>query len=330
VNNNTRSSTRISSARGNRAVGANVSTVCVPHLAIRLPRTPPANAQEQALGQKLPDNPAPARTQGRAHCDFGCPAARSRQQEVRDIDTSDQEHEQHGRQKHEQQLLDRSDDVRLERHQRDTGSFVDLGILLGEPTCDGLHVTVRSFQTDGWLQASDDIKAHRNLAIPKTRVHSTSRLGCTHLRGTFRFCEVYTRCRPAELTNPETDGATVDTEQNKDLIRRWIDFSNAGFVGSFDDFIAANYLGHLGAATMDRNELERLERAFYRAFPDAHHVVEDLIAQGDRVVLRTTARAGRSSRGSREPIAWSSLLLWSTAFATARLPSPGVRSISFD
>ncbi len=93
------------------------------------------------------------------------------------------------------------------------------------------------------------------------------------------------------LTNPETDGATVDTEKNKNLIRRWIDFSNAGFVGSFDDFIAADYLGHLGAATMDRCELERLEQAFYRAFPDAHHVVEDLIAEGDRVVLRTTASA---------------------------------------
>ena len=91
--------------------------------------------------------------------------------------------------------------------------------------------------------------------------------------------------------NPETGGADVDTEKNKDLIRRWIAFANAGFVGSFGDFVAADYLGHLGAATMDRNELERLERSFFRAFPDAHHAVEDLIAEGDQVVLRTTARA---------------------------------------
>jgi predicted ester cyclase len=27
------------------------------------------------------------------------------------------------------------------------------------------------------------------------------------------------------------------------------------------------------------------------AFPDLHHTVDDLIAEGDRVVLRTTARA---------------------------------------
>jgi hypothetical protein len=27
-------------------------------------------------------------------------------------------------------------------------------------------------------------------------------------------------------------------DQNKDLIRRWIDFSNAGFAGNLDDFIS--------------------------------------------------------------------------------------------
>jgi predicted ester cyclase len=88
---------------------------------------------------------------------------------------------------------------------------------------------------------------------------------------------------------------------NKDLIRRWIGFSNAGFSGSFDAFIALDYVGHLGAARMDRHDLERLEREFSAAFPDAHHTIDDLIAEGDRVVLRTTARA--THRGLFEGIA---------------------------
>jgi predicted ester cyclase len=83
----------------------------------------------------------------------------------------------------------------------------------------------------------------------------------------------------------------ADIDQNKDLIRRWIAFANAGFAGQFDQFIAADYIGHLGATTMDLKELERLEREFCVAFPDAHHTIDDLIAEGDRVVLRTTARA---------------------------------------
>jgi steroid delta-isomerase-like uncharacterized protein len=101
------------------------------------------------------------------------------------------------------------------------------------------------------------------------------------------------------LANRESDGTAVDTAKNKDLIRRWIDFSNAGFVGSLDAFIAADYIGHLGAVAIGRNELERLEREFCRAFPDAHHVVEDLIAEGDRVVLRTTARGTHRSEFER-------------------------------
>jgi predicted ester cyclase len=92
-----------------------------------------------------------------------------------------------------------------------------------------------------------------------------------------------------------------DTDRNKDLIRRWIDFANAGFQGSFDQFIAPDYVGHLGPAAMDRGELERIERKFCMALPDAYHTVDDLIAERDRVVLRTTARA--THRGDFEGIA---------------------------
>ena len=52
----------------------------------------------------------------------------------------------------------------------------------------------------------------------------------------------------------------------------------------------------IGATTMDRDELERLERQFGAAFPDARHAINDLIAEGDCVVLRTTARATHQGR----------------------------------
>jgi SnoaL-like polyketide cyclase len=94
---------------------------------------------------------------------------------------------------------------------------------------------------------------------------------------------------------------STEPDKNKSLIRRWIEFSNAGFSGSFDDFIHPIYVGHLGATAMDRSELERLERQFFVAFPDAHHTIDDLIGEGDRIVLRTTAHA--THRGSFEGIA---------------------------
>jgi predicted ester cyclase len=145
------------------------------------------------------------------------------------------------------------------------------------------------------------------------------------------FCTVAISIGQTTLrrTNPRM---STELDKNKELIRRWIAFSNSGFAGSLDDFIAADYVGHLGAATMDRQELERLERQFCVAFPDAHHAVDDLIAEGDRVVLRTTARA--THQGCFEGIdptgrSWSSPGLWSTESRMARSPSRGGRSTSF-
>jgi predicted ester cyclase len=92
------------------------------------------------------------------------------------------------------------------------------------------------------------------------------------------------------------DDMATQPSDNKDLIRRWIEFSNAGFPGSLEPFIARDYVGHLGATVMDRSELERLERQFCKAFPDARHSIDDLIAEGDRVVLRTTAYATHRGR----------------------------------
>ena len=94
---------------------------------------------------------------------------------------------------------------------------------------------------------------------------------------------------------------STELEKHKDLIRRWIDCSNSGFPGKFDEFFSIDYIGHLGATSMDRDELERLERQFSAAFPDAYHAIDDVIAEGDRVVLRTTARA--THRGNFEGIA---------------------------
>src|SRR5215831_12308131 len=88
-----------------------------------------------------------------------------------------------------------------------------------------------------------------------------------------------------------TNDTSTEFRDNKDLIRRWIAFANAGFPGSLDQFIARDYVGHIGTSVIDREELERLERQFCEAFPDVRHSIDDLVAEGDRVVLRTTAQA---------------------------------------
>lgn len=56
----------------------------------------------------------------------------------------------------------------------------------------------------------------------------------------------------------------MQTDENKELIRRWIAFANAGFPGTpgaFDEFIAADYVGHLGWGELDLLRLMRQLRS---------------------------------------------------------------------
>lgn len=93
----------------------------------------------------------------------------------------------------------------------------------------------------------------------------------------------------------------METNLNKDLIRRWMAFANTGFAGDFAQFIAADFIGHAGPTKMDAAELERLERGFSAAFPDVQYSIDDLIAEDNRVALRTTTRA--THRGEFQGVA---------------------------
>jgi predicted ester cyclase len=109
----------------------------------------------------------------------------------------------------------------------------------------------------------------------------------------------------------------VGTDENKELIRRWIAFADSGFRGGFDEFIAPDYVGHLGAARMNFVELERAERAFTCSFPDMRYAVDDVIAENDRVVLRITSRG--THRGEFEGIPATSRLVEFTGIVIYRI-----------
>src|SRR5438046_7334343 len=81
------------------------------------------------------------------------------------MDAPAEQHEKPCRHEQQQQRADWSDQVRLERNQRETCSRVDFRILLGETSRECLQFAVCSFQSDARLQAADDVHSHRDLAI---------------------------------------------------------------------------------------------------------------------------------------------------------------------
>ncbi len=78
---------------------------------------------------------------------------------------------------------------------------------------------------------------------------------------------------------------------NKTLVRRYIDEVWNGEQPALP-FFAPHYRRYLGATASPLTAAEQSERiaSFRVAFPDLHFTLEDLVAEGDRVVFRATLR----------------------------------------
>jgi steroid delta-isomerase-like uncharacterized protein len=87
----------------------------------------------------------------------------------------------------------------------------------------------------------------------------------------------------------------MSTEENKAVIRRFYEEWNKGQeagMAAVDELLAPDYVFH-GTGVfpdMDRAGLKQMVPASWTAFPDQHYTLEDLIAEGDKVVHRFTLR----------------------------------------
>jgi steroid delta-isomerase-like uncharacterized protein len=85
-------------------------------------------------------------------------------------------------------------------------------------------------------------------------------------------------------------------EENKELGRRFMDeVWNKGNLDFIDEVTAPNFVSHDPAGPEDMGGgvegLRRFAEMYRSAFPDIQMTVEDVIAEGDKVVTRWTVRA---------------------------------------
>jgi steroid delta-isomerase-like uncharacterized protein len=85
----------------------------------------------------------------------------------------------------------------------------------------------------------------------------------------------------------------MSTEDNKALMRRFYEeVVNKKNLAAIDDFLAPNFVNHsasqLGLTGGGIQEVKQLMSMTMAAFPDLHYAIEDLIAEGDKVVARLT------------------------------------------
>jgi steroid delta-isomerase-like uncharacterized protein len=85
----------------------------------------------------------------------------------------------------------------------------------------------------------------------------------------------------------------MSAEENKALYRRWFEeVVSGGNLALVDELLASDYILHFpGApAPVDREGHKKLVMMFRTGFPDWNETVEDVIAEGDKVVIRITGR----------------------------------------
>ncbi len=77
-------------------------------------------------------------------------------------------------------------------------------------------------------------------------------------------------------------------DENKALVRRFVDYINNDPFAPIDEFFAASYTYH-NSSMPHVNGLAN-NTAAYSAFPDIRFTIEDMVAEGDKVVYRASAR----------------------------------------
>ena len=83
-----------------------------------------------------------------------------------------------------------------------------------------------------------------------------------------------------------------NTEKNKDFIQAFNeDFWNKHNIAAFEKYHTTDFISHYPEGDMNGEQFKGLCQAYFSAFPDLHVTVDDLIAEGDKVVKVWTAHS---------------------------------------
>ena len=83
----------------------------------------------------------------------------------------------------------------------------------------------------------------------------------------------------------------MSTEENKANVRRGFEAVNQKNLAVFDELLTPDIVVHNASTTNQGLEAYKQVLSMYMtAFPDLHFTIEDMIAEGDTVVVRYTTR----------------------------------------
>ena len=107
----------------------------------------------------------------------------------------------------------------------------------------------------------------------------------------------------------------MSLEENKAIVRRFIEGYNERNLDIYDEFIAPVYFDHTNQVGPEG--VKQLFNMGFKAFPDWHEAIEDIIAEGDKVWIRLTYTGTHS--GEMMGIAPTGNKITATAVAIYRI-----------
>jgi predicted ester cyclase len=98
-------------------------------------------------------------------------------------------------------------------------------------------------------------------------------------------------------------GVDDETKQNKALIQRYFSAYDTGDMNAVLRFVDANHVYHPpgGGEPLDLTARKGDEAVFFKAFSKIHTIIEDQIAEGDKVVSRVTMEADHTGEYQKIP-----------------------------
>ncbi len=102
----------------------------------------------------------------------------------------------------------------------------------------------------------------------------------------------------------------MSAETNKAIVRRLFEeVYNRRNLAAMDEFIAPDYVNHNASFQVRGPEgAKRAAAAQFEAFPDLHTTIEDIIAEGDKVVVRATDHFTDQRDGKQVALTWIEIL----------------------
>ena len=83
-----------------------------------------------------------------------------------------------------------------------------------------------------------------------------------------------------------------DCAANKTLVRKLFDeWVNKKNLAAIDGMVTPNYVSHEGGEDTNAEDTKKFLGGLFRSFPDIHITIEDIVCEGDKVVVRNIWRA---------------------------------------